>query len=146
MKHHHFFAEDIEDLKKLFEKVFKDFQGKRIEGSLWVWRKHRKGVADRIKGYMWENFCRIKTIQEIAKEFSLHPDTIARRFRKKFGITPYKYLVQLKMEYAIHLLNEGYLVKQVSAEVGYASANHFSEVLKKYKQMSGKLEDKKITK
>lgn len=140
MQHYHFSADSIEDLKTLFENVFKDFNGKKIEGSLWVWKKHRKRFADRIKEYMDENFCKIKTVKEVAEVFSRHPDSIIRRFKKKFGITPYKYLVQLKMEYAIQLLNEGYLVKQVSAEVGYISPNHFSEALNKYKNTLKKSE------
>ena len=135
MKKYYFSAKSIEDLSALLKNVFEDFQGKTVAISLWISEKDNDEVEYKIKRYMDENFCEITSVKEIAEKFSYHPDTITRKFKKKFGITPYKYLLQLKMEYAMHLLNEGYLLKQVAYEVGYRSINHFSTIFKRYREL-----------
>ena len=132
MKKYYFSAKSIEDLSALLKNVFEDFKGKTVAISLWISEKDNDEVEYKIKRYMDENFCEITSIKEIAEKFSYHPDTITRKFKKKFGITPYKYLLQLKMEYAMHLLNEGYLIKQIADVVGFSSSNYFAQKLRKY--------------
>ena len=132
MKRYHFLIKSMEGLIERIGQVFEESAGKEIEITLWVSEKMSEFIEDRVKGYMDEHFKEIGTLKELGTKFSYHPDTITRKFKKKFGITPYKYLLQLKMEYAMHLLNEGYLIKQIADVVGFSSSNYFAQKLRKY--------------
>jgi transcriptional regulator GlxA family with amidase domain len=53
-------------------------------------------------------------------------------FSRKVGVTPYQYLLGVRMEKAKELLgNLNYSITDVAAFCGFESASHFSNVFKK---------------
>jgi len=72
------------------------------------------------------------TIEDIAREFYRTPNDIIYRFKKKFGITPYAHLIDLRISMAKELLtNTDKSIKAISDYLCFFSEYHFSNTFKK---------------
>jgi AraC-like DNA-binding protein len=81
--------------------------------------------------HIQENFPRLKTLGQIARECHLDGSYLCRLFRRYDHESPYRYLMRLKMNCAAELLlRPGAMVKQVSASAGFANPFHFSRAFK----------------
>jgi AraC-like DNA-binding protein len=96
-------------------------------------RRSRAHVTfERCRQLIHDRFLHLSSLAEIAAACRLDQAYLCRQFRRFAGETPYGYLVRLKMEHAARRLREaGCLVKEVSAELGYANPSHFSRVFKR---------------
>ncbi len=63
---------------------------------------------------------------EIARQCAMCLPVMNRRFRNAFGVTPYAYLKQLRLERGALLLEKGLRVKEVAGLVGYENPKSFS--------------------
>lgn len=71
-------------------------------------------------------------IQEIAKEFSVHPSYLIAEFKKKYGIPPKQYIINKRMSVAYKLLeNSDCPIKDISYMIGYKNQLEFSSLFKK---------------
>jgi len=70
------------------------------------------------------------TVERIAREAFLNRFYFLELFRKVFGVTPYKYLRERKLERAYELLRSGHSVTDVCVQVGYKSVGSFSNLFK----------------
>lgn len=63
---------------------------------------------------------------------------LCKEFRRKFGISPGKYLRALRIDEACSLLStqSGYSLQEIAAQVGYANDNYFGKVFKAEKGVS----------
>ena len=71
------------------------------------------------------------TVSALAREIGLSRATFARRFRQKVGVTPARYLSQIRMDLALRLLrgtDEGLAV--IARRVGYQSEFAFNRAFK----------------
>ena len=81
----------------------------------------------RCKALIDERAERLQTLEDLAAEVHLAPATVCRLFRRFQGVSPYQYLMRRKMTLAAQLLLEqGALVKEAAARVGFADPYHFS--------------------
>ncbi len=80
-------------------------------------------------------------LEIIASKASLAPNYFHRLFKKNFGLTPFNYMLRLRMEIAIRLLTTtSKSVKEVAFDAGYESEFYFYRQFKKhYKYSPGKL-------
>ncbi len=87
---------------------------------------------ERIRRHVEEHHQRLRTVEDIARECHVTPMYVARLFRK-FGRTgAYQFLLRLKMNRAAELLlDEGLLVKETAARLGFADAFQFSRAFKR---------------
>lgn len=77
------------------------------------------------------------TLDRIAREAGISPFHFAHLFRKKVGVTPHRYLVQLRMEHARSVLEQTDLpIADVAAACGYMHAGHFASAFQKQFSMS----------
>ena len=91
----------------------------------------------RILQHIQEHYGRIKTMAELAQEMGVDPAYLSRVFRRFHHMTPYQYLMRLKMSYAASLLlNPNTLVKEVAAELDFSDPFHFSRSFKSIYGMS----------
>lgn len=60
---------------------------------------------------------------------------MCKRFHKKYGISPRKYLKELHISQACHLLtmNSDYTIQDIAHMVGYSNNNYFGKVFKSSK-------------
>lgn len=82
--------------------------------------------------YIWANYSRLQTMDQVAKECHVDPAYLCRLFRRYAQQTPYQFLMRLKMNLAAERLqNHELLIKQVAAQLGFNDPFHFSRAFKK---------------
>ena len=85
-------------------------------------------VREHIVRHMSENV----TIEELSRLFSYHPNYFIRLFRQETGYTPYQYILQQRMQYAVTLLNKGLPNEEVCYACGYTDSSTFTRAFRKY--------------
>lgn len=76
---------------------------------------------------MEENFCFNLKLEEFAKLSARSLSAFKRDFVKTFNATPGKWILEKRLDYALHLLaNAGKTVAESAFESGFESASHFS--------------------
>jgi AraC-like DNA-binding protein len=78
-----------------------------------------------------ERFEKLRTLQDISRECHVSEAHLCRVFRRYDRLSPYQFLLRVKMNAAAQRLSEpGALVKQVAEEMGFCDQFHFSRVFK----------------
>ena len=72
------------------------------------------------------------TIDELSRLFNYHPNYFIRLFRLESGYTPYQYIVQQRMQYAVTQLNKGIPNEEVCYACGYTDSSTFTRAFRKY--------------
>ena len=72
------------------------------------------------------------TIERLSQLFSYHPNYFIRLFRMETGYTPYQYIVQQRMQYAVTQLNKGFPNEEVCYACGYTDSSTFTRAFRKY--------------
>lgn len=82
--------------------------------------------------WLIENLERPFSVQELAREASLHPASLRRLFRAKHGMGPMRYRLRLRIERARELVLAGDLtLAQIAESLGFDSAYHLSAQFKR---------------
>ena len=85
-------------------------------------------VLDDMKLHFAEN----KDVSDFAKICNLSPSRFAHVFTQRMGVSPYKYLLDLRIKQAKYLLlNTNLSVSNIAKSVGYEDSLYFSRVFKK---------------
>ena len=85
-----------------------------------------------IKDYLLADFKNPPTIKALCEKFTISEYHLKEGFRELYGTTVYGYLLDKKLEYALHRLEENqYKVKDISFEIGYENPSHFISAFKK---------------
>lgn len=84
-----------------------------------------------LKRVMEDNFCYNLKLEVYAELCSRSLSAFKRDFEKIFGSTPGKWLLEKRLNHALHLLsNRGKTVSEAAFESGFESASHFSRAFK----------------
>lgn len=97
---------------------------------------HSDENIDRILYYIWGNWTRRVTLDNLAQELHFRPDYICKYFKKKTGVNLVDYILQYKVLKARALLGAGESVSAVAEQLGFSSDSHFSKTFKKYTNIS----------
>jgi AraC-like DNA-binding protein len=77
------------------------------------------------------------TIREIAARVGTNSYSLKRTFKEVYGMGPYEYLVEIRLQKASELLLQmDYSVKTISKQVGYRSPSSFVAMFKRKTNMS----------
>ncbi len=86
----------------------------------------------RLRRHVEEHHQRLRTVEEVARECQVTPMYVARLFRRFARTGAYQFLLRLKMNRAAEcLLDEGLLVKETAARLGFPDAFQFSRAFKR---------------
>lgn len=86
------------------------------------------GLPEQIKKYIYQNFSKSISLEELAKRFDCSKSTIMNSFRKKYGITVIAYLNQVRLDEAQKLICDTELsFKEIACECGFYDQNYFSK-------------------
>lgn len=83
------------------------------------------------KYYIDEHYLQNPGIPEIAKNASLSQFYFFRNFKNAFGITPYQYMVDKRLDHAKTLIQKNYSIHAVASECSYPDVFTFSKAFKK---------------
>ncbi|RIJ45932.1 AraC family transcriptional regulator [Maribellus luteus] len=91
--------------------------------------------------FMNDEFRNNPPLHVIASKSNLAPNYFHRVFTQNFGLTPYNYMLKLRMEHAIkQLCSTNKSVKEIAFECGYSNEFYFHRQFKKhYNYSPGKL-------
>lgn len=96
-----------------------------------------KKFIDDIKKYIDNNYKENISLQKISEEYNVSFSYLSKIFKQTEGICFKNYLTKIRMEKAIHLINEGNIyITKVCFDVGYSDPNYFSKAFKKYTGIS----------
>ncbi|NPA11001.1 MAG: helix-turn-helix transcriptional regulator [Epsilonproteobacteria bacterium] len=82
--------------------------------------------------YIHSNFLKKISLDELAGISNISKYHFLRLFSKKVGITPYKYILNLRLEYARKLLKEEPSTAIIAQMAGFSDESHFIKEFKKY--------------
>ena len=95
-------------------------------------RAGRNAVAMQICSILDESIFSEISLDEIAARFFISKGQMIRIFRKEFGVTPYKYFLNKKLDTAKGLLqNTDLPIKNISLRLGFSDEHYFSKMFKK---------------
>ena len=89
-------------------------------------------AVNRVCEYIAAKACENITLEELAGVAHMSPYHLLRVFRKKMGITPHSYQVQLRVDEAKRLLRRGFSISHVAVATGFFDQAHFSKQFKRY--------------
>lgn len=89
-----------------------------------------------LKEYIHRNIERNITVDELSALIYRSQSQTARIFKKAFGVTPYEYILQRKIDAARHmLLNTQLKIREISVRLGFSDEHYFSNC---FKQKTGR--------
>lgn len=88
--------------------------------------------ADRAARWLQAEAASPVSIARMAQELGYHRTYLTKLFHQEIGVSPVRYLQQLRMERAKLLLLEPLSVEEVARSVGYADPLYFSKAFKKW--------------
>lgn len=92
----------------------------------------KDSAADEVKFYLDTNYAEKIVLKDVARSFGIHPNYLTRTFHEKFGISPKKYLMELKLKKACRLLTTTELpISLISSSLGFDDQLAFSRLFKK---------------
>lgn len=69
-------------------------------------------------------------VRDMARRAGLSPSRFTVIFKQHFNMTPYQYLLKLRINHAQELLKEGVSIQKVSEYCGFTDVHHFSRAFK----------------
>lgn len=89
--------------------------------------KEEDGIVLKIQKYIRRNYYKNVTIEDIAKEFEVDCKKMSRKFQKQTGTSVKKYIIEIRMEEAMHLITTtDYFLYEIAEMVGYPNYESFS--------------------
>lgn len=90
-------------------------------------------VVEQIVNYFEDHYAEKISLDQIAENMYLSPFYISRIFKSETGDTPIRHLINIRLERAKELLEngDGGSIQEIAALVGYDDAYHFSKLFKK---------------
>ena len=96
-------------------------------------RKPTETACSRVLHYLKDNLEEPITLESLADMVHLDKSYLVRLFRRTYGVTPIKMLIQLRMERACDLITSTDLpIGQIAAACGYTSAAYFTAEYRRY--------------
>lgn len=108
----------------------------RSEQSLWL----EGGAAHKIPGsaipavisFMNEKMDQTLTVRDLTEAVCMSESSFARLFKTTMGVSPLRFLKQMRLEHARESLPNGFAVKKAASNVSYTSVSHFSSEFKRH--------------
>ncbi len=130
----HYFLSDLKRRELLLSAL-----GELITSYMIVFQDNREfpGAVDRIRSSIISNFANPGfELDEEIRQMPFNYDYLRKLFQKEMGLTPLKYMTDLRMKKAKSMLAAAwarkYSITEVAESCGFSDALYFSRVFKKY--------------
>lgn len=98
--------------------------------------KNSQSIIGKIQEYIHQHYMEHIGRNEIAEEFFLAPEYLAKMYKRKTGVSLKDYINEYRIRQAKRLLGEGYMVSEAAMEVGFDNFSYFSTLFRKYTGVS----------
>ena len=100
-------------------------------------KESEKNTLSKSVRYINENYTTEIKITDLAKMENMCMTAYNISFKKSFGISPIKYIINLRIQLAKELLETSNIsIKEISLMSGYGNFNYFSRIFKEYTSMT----------
>lgn len=82
-------------------------------------------LLDRLMAYIEENLSQKITLADTAGHFYISQSTVTQLFRKKLGVSFYRFVTQRRLIWAKALIQEGKPLEQIAEQVGFSDYSVF---------------------
>ena len=90
-------------------------------------------IIENVKKYIDDNFASDVSLKFVAEQVGLSSYYLSKLFKKEEGMNFKDYVIMVRMEKSMQLINEGKLnINEIACAVGYTNANYFSQAFHKY--------------
>lgn len=90
-------------------------------------------IIENVKKYIDDNFASDVSLKFVADQVGLSSYYLSKLFKKEEGMNFKDYVIMVRMEKSMQLINEGKLnINEIACAVGYTNANYFSQAFHKY--------------
>lgn len=89
------------------------------------------GVAERVRNYLHDTPTAAIDLTELAAQFKISRFRMLRAFKRRFGVPPYVYQLQLRLGLAQKALRDGKSLAEVAAEYGFFDQSHLTRHFKR---------------
>lgn len=88
-------------------------------------------LVARVHNYIDDHYAQQITIQDMAKQHYVHPNYLTHCFTKQIGLSPRKYLTNLRLANARKLLESSDdTIQDIALQVGFSNVNNFIQSFK----------------
>lgn len=92
-----------------------------------------------VREFMDANYQHAVGLATLAATLNFSPNHFLRQFKRSLGVTPHQYLIQVRVEHARQLLEQGKLtVADVAVQVGFYDQSHLAHHFKQHYGVSPK--------
>jgi AraC-like DNA-binding protein len=86
----------------------------------------------RTKDYLLEHAAREVKLETLATVSRLHPHYLIETFKKRVGVSPHQFQLQVRIHRATKLLRQRQSTAQLAYDLGFADQAHFSRTFKRF--------------
>ncbi|PMR66938.1 helix-turn-helix domain-containing protein [Halomonas heilongjiangensis] len=83
------------------------------------------------KQYIDENFCEPINLDDLAELVGMTRFSLSKRFRQRFGISPYRYVCQVRVRQAQTMMEQGQRPTEIASEIGFFDQSHLARHFKR---------------
>lgn len=99
--------------------------------------KTGKDIFVKVHTQIQKQFALRKSLQDYADENNIHPNHLARLFKKQLNMTFLDYVTQVRMEEAKKLLlTTSFSIADIALQIGYEDARYFSQIFRRSYQFT----------
>ncbi len=81
--------------------------------------------------YIHQNFNENISLEKLAKVSKLSKYHFLKCFKEKTGLTPHRYIINLRLEFAVSLIKQNLPLSQIAYRCGFSDQSHFIKTFKK---------------
>jgi AraC-like DNA-binding protein len=85
----------------------------------------------RAKQFIEDNFCEPISLDGLAALVGLTRFSLAKHFRQRVGVSPYRYVCEVRVRHAQRMMAQGFRLTDVASEVGFFDQSHLARHFKR---------------
>ena len=94
-------------------------------------------LIDEVRAHIVAKLPETIEVRSLAAEFGMSRSHFSHFFRKRTGMTPARFSAEIRVQRATNMLIETSVpLKAIAAACGFANANHFCKVFRRFRQLS----------